>query len=84
MKNESTSTGYVVDLTPPRVVYVRDHPHNLHYQTSDTEMYAAWLFEDPESGVVEYRYRVIGEICCCNDVTHYKISSLLFQLVLNS
>ena len=63
LKNESTSTGYVVDLTPPRVLYLKDHPHNLHYQQSDTQIYAAWQFEDPESGISEYRYRVIGMTC---------------------
>ena len=61
LKNETTSSGYTIDLTSPRVHYVRDHPHDLHYQSSDDEMYAAWFFDDPESGIVEYKYRVLGK-----------------------
>ena len=61
LKNETTSSGYTIDLTAPRVHYVKDHPHDLHYQASDDQMYAAWLFDDPESGIVEYKYRVLGE-----------------------
>lgn len=62
LHNESKSTGYVIDLTPPDVVYLKDHPENLRYQTSDSQMYAHWQFEDEESDVLEYRMRIIGEL----------------------
>ena len=62
LTSDATSSGYVIDLTPPAIDYLKDHPQNLHYQTSNTEMYGAWKFDDDESGITEYKYRILGSL----------------------
>lgn len=58
-KNISTSSGYTVDLTPPEVIYVKDHPRGLHFQTNDHSIFAAWKFADEESQLASYQMRIL-------------------------
>ena len=61
LTSDATSSGYVIDLTPPVIDYLKDHPQDLKYQTSDSEVFAAWQFHDDESGIIEYKYRILGK-----------------------
>ena len=41
------------------MVYLTDHPEDLLYQSSKSELYAAWQFRDPESGIATYGMRIL-------------------------
>ncbi|CAH1249045.1 SELE [Branchiostoma lanceolatum] len=48
------SNGFVLDLTPPELIYLRDGmdpDRDLQYSTSTTELMANWMFIDEETGV---------------------------------
>ena len=42
-------------MTAPEVRFLRDSEHGFKFTMQDDEMYAAWRYEDVESGISEYR-----------------------------
>ncbi|KAK7496780.1 hypothetical protein BaRGS_00011989, partial [Batillaria attramentaria] len=48
------SDGMYVDHTPPDLLYISTD-NQTQYQTRDDVLHFIWQFEDPESGVAEYR-----------------------------
>ena len=54
----SFSNGYLVDLTPAALEYLYDSKTGFAYQTSNTELYAHWLYSDPESGILKYQMKI--------------------------
>ena len=40
-------------------MYVSDQNESLYYQTSDTQIYAAWQFLDAESDISSYEMRIL-------------------------
>ncbi|MBU1754356.1 fibronectin type III domain-containing protein, partial [bacterium] len=75
--SESSSDGFVVDLTPPNLSWIKDGlwVEDIDYQTSTT-LFAHWADAiDAESMIKEYQYRVPG-------VTDWTQMSSLTQVVL--
>ena len=52
------SDGFVIDQTPPSVKYLHDTMDGRRYQSDSTELHLKWKFDDPESGLKEYRYYI--------------------------
>ncbi|XP_052073991.1 uncharacterized protein LOC127711867 [Mytilus californianus] len=52
------SDGFTIDQTPPIVKYLYDTEDGKHYQSNGTRLNLKWEFEDPESGMKEYRYYI--------------------------
>ncbi|KAK6192291.1 hypothetical protein SNE40_003784 [Patella caerulea] len=53
--------GYIVDLTPPRLIYLNDgnqQAEDIQYQYNETVIQANFKFIDDESGVDYYKYQV--------------------------
>ncbi|XP_046562951.1 uncharacterized protein LOC124271844 [Haliotis rubra] len=58
---EQTTDGFVVDLTPPRMVFLgdgREQNKDTEFQTSSTTVEANFQFKDDESGLDHYKYQV--------------------------
>ena len=53
---EGESNGFMVDLTPPVTMFVKDSNSHTGYQSNNAALDVSWNFEDAESKVVEYRY----------------------------
>ena len=53
-----TSDGQTVDQTPPEVVQLGT-VEGTPFQRDDTSLDFVWHFQDPESGVSQYRYAVL-------------------------
>ena len=53
-----TSDGFLVDLTPPVVQFVRDSYEETGFQSTDTSLQLSWLFSDSESHISQYRLSV--------------------------
>ncbi|XP_063447918.1 uncharacterized protein LOC134727466 [Mytilus trossulus] len=52
------SDGFIIDQTPPIVKYLYDTEDGKHYQSNGTSLNLKWEFDDPESGMKEYRYYI--------------------------
>ena len=57
-KIASYSNGYLIDLTPAVLNYLYDSLTGLRYQTSNTELYAKWMFTDKESDISRYQIKI--------------------------
>ncbi|XP_046574117.1 uncharacterized protein LOC124282192 [Haliotis rubra] len=58
---EQTTDGFVVDLIPPRMVFLgdgREQNKDTDFQTSTTTVEANFRFKDDESGMDHYKYQV--------------------------
>ncbi|XP_053407458.1 uncharacterized protein LOC123547213 isoform X2 [Mercenaria mercenaria] len=55
LENASNSNGFMVDLTTPVLRDISDNNKKLTYQSDNTKMDLTYEFEDPESGIKEYR-----------------------------
>ncbi|XP_048258679.1 uncharacterized protein LOC124137747 [Haliotis rufescens] len=58
---EQTTDGFVVDLTPPRMVFLgdgREQGKDAEFQLSNTTVEANFEFIDEESGLDHFKYRV--------------------------
>ncbi|XP_048258717.1 uncharacterized protein LOC124137708 isoform X1 [Haliotis rufescens] len=58
---EQTTDGFVVDLTPPRMVFLgdgREQNKDVEFQLSSTTVEANFQFKDDESGLDHYKYQV--------------------------
>jgi hypothetical protein len=53
-----TSSGFVIDLTPPIVKYIHDTEDGKQFQSNSHTIIYSWNFIDPESGIKEYRLTV--------------------------
>ena len=56
--SSSSSTGFIIDLTPPIVQFVYSSDNGKKYQTNDSCLSLSWQFNDPESGMKIYRYTI--------------------------
>ncbi|XP_061168902.1 uncharacterized protein LOC133178171 [Saccostrea echinata] len=54
--------GFIVDHTPPNLIFILDNIHQRRYQTYDNFLNLRWQFEDEESGIKEYRYAVLESL----------------------
>ncbi|VDI44467.1 Hypothetical predicted protein, partial [Mytilus galloprovincialis] len=52
------SDGFIIDQTPPIVKYLYDTKDGKHYQSNNISLTFEWKFDDPESGMKEYRYYI--------------------------
>ena len=52
------SDGFLVDLTPPVVQFVRDSNQETGFQSGDTSLQISWLFSDSDSHISQYRLSV--------------------------
>ncbi|KAK6174798.1 hypothetical protein SNE40_013376 [Patella caerulea] len=53
--------GYIVDLTPPRLIYLNDggtQQTDIDYQSTLTSIKANFKFVDEESGIDHYKYQI--------------------------
>ncbi|XP_048258676.1 uncharacterized protein LOC125384201 [Haliotis rufescens] len=58
---EQTTDGFVVDLTPPRMVFLgdgREQNKDAEFQISGTTVEANFKFKDDESGLDHFKYQV--------------------------
>jgi hypothetical protein len=53
-----TSSGFIIDLTPPVVQFIYASKEGKKYQTDNSTLNLSWRFTDPESGMKLYRYRI--------------------------
>ncbi|KAK3104702.1 hypothetical protein FSP39_008103 [Pinctada imbricata] len=56
----NTTDGFVVDLSPPDLLYIRDGltTTDIDYQADSTQLSASFSYEDEESGVDQYQIQV--------------------------
>ncbi|XP_061168901.1 uncharacterized protein LOC133178169 [Saccostrea echinata] len=54
--------GYIIDHTPPNLIFIQDNIHKRRYQTNENLLNLRWQFEDEESGIKEYRYAVLESL----------------------
>ncbi|XP_067664253.1 uncharacterized protein [Haliotis asinina] len=59
---ETTTNGFIVDLTPPVAYFVHDSDGQGGYQLDKTGLHLSWRFEDSESGIEKYMVSVSQEI----------------------
>ena len=57
----SVSNGMLVDLTPPQIINVSTRD-GVSYQSEDDQLHFVINFNDPESGILEYRCVVFQDI----------------------
>ncbi|KAL3857351.1 hypothetical protein ACJMK2_012027 [Sinanodonta woodiana] len=57
----AASDGFLVDHTPPNVIFLEDSINGKKYQSDKSKLSLRWDFEDAESGIAEYRY-VVNEL----------------------
>ena len=76
--SSSDSTGFIVDLTQPEVIFLKNHPDGLLYQANDSSIYASWQFSDIESKIARYQMRIL-EVITLNKVPVWPIGEAYIQ-----
>ncbi|XP_046375524.2 uncharacterized protein LOC124148470 [Haliotis rufescens] len=61
LETPADSDGYLVDETPPNMIYIQDSQTGK-YQSDSTHIGVKWYFTDEESGILEYRYTIFEKI----------------------
>ncbi|XP_061197209.1 uncharacterized protein LOC133205414 [Saccostrea echinata] len=58
LESSITSSGFIVDLSPPVIQFIYSAKDGRKYQTDNSSLSLSWLFIDPESGIKMYRYTI--------------------------
>ncbi|XP_046568758.1 uncharacterized protein LOC124277142 [Haliotis rubra] len=61
LETQADSNGYMVDETPPNMMYIQDSQTGK-YQSDSSHLGVKWYFTDEESGILEYRYTIFEKI----------------------